>query len=64
MTAEDKLAERPEPLFKGLLDVLELVGLTDATEPIVADGAGPSTPFIASDSEESCAKPTDAGLER
>lgn len=66
MVADDRLMLRPEPLLEplGLLDVPVFVGVTDATAPIVADGTGPSAPFIASDSEESCAKPTDAGLER
>lgn len=65
---EDKMATGPEPLLEPLplplplFDVL--VGVTDATEPIVAEGTGPSAPFMASDSEESCAKPTEAGLER
>lgn len=64
-TLEDKAATGPALLLEpSVSDVPLFVGVTDATEPIVADGTGPSTSFMASDSEESCAKPTEAGLER
>lgn len=47
-----------------LFVVLVLVGVTDATEPMVADGTARSPPFIDNDSEERAAKPTEAGDDR
>lgn len=57
---------RPEPLLVPLPlpDEPVFVGVTEATEPMVAEGTGPSPPLIATDSEESVAKPTEAGDER
>ena len=46
------------------LPELVLVGVTEATEPMVGDGTGTLPLFIESDSLESCAKPTDGGLAR
>lgn len=54
------LAERPAPLLEPF-EVPVLVGVTDATEPMVADGTARSPPLIDIDSEDRVAKPTDAG---
>lgn len=54
--------ERPAELLEEvLLDVPVDVGVTDATDPMVAVGTGSSPPFTARAVEDSDAKPTEAG---
>lgn len=48
------------PLFRAPVCTAVALANTD-TEPIVGLGGGPFTPFIASASRDSCAKPTDGG---
>lgn len=58
--ADVTLAARPAPLLVPF-EVPVLVGVTDATEPMVADGTATSPSLIDTDSEDRAAKPTDAG---
>ena len=62
MASDEPVATRRAPLVREV--VLVLVGETEATEPMVADGAPRSEPLCETAAAERDAKPTDFGDDR